>query len=67
MTWNVLRCLQWIYKIYKKTKILDSFKKTLSLSIVYSKCAHEYERKFKIEESVEILKILRLINNIDEN
>ena len=46
MTSNVLRCLQLIYKIYKKTKISDSFKETLSLSIVYSKCAHEYERKF---------------------
>ena len=40
------------------------FKKTLSISIVYSKCGHEYEKKFKEEESVEILEMLGLINNI---
>ena len=39
-------------------------KKTLSYSIVYSKCGHEYI--FKEEKSIEILKILGLINNIAE-
>ena len=39
---------------------------TLSFSIVYSKCAHEYEKIFKEEESIEILKILGLITNIEE-
>ena len=39
----------------------------LNLSIVYSKCGHEYEKIFKEEEeSIEILKILGLINNTEE-
>ena len=28
------------------------FKKTASLSILYSKCSHEYEKIFKEEESI---------------
>ena len=40
--------------------------KKLSLSIVYSKYGHEYEKIFKEEELIEILKILGLINNIEE-
>ena len=43
------------YRKSKITKTLSSFKTTLSLSIVYSKCSHEYEKVFKEEESVEIL------------
>ena len=54
------------YRKSKKIKISYIFKKILSLSIVYSKCGHEYEKIFKEEESVEILKILGLINNIEE-
>ena len=42
------------------------FKKSKSLSIAYSKCGHEYEKIFKEEESIEILKILGLITNIKE-
>ena len=42
------------------------FKKTLSLSNVYSKCGHAYAKIFKDEESIEILRILGLINNIEE-
>ena len=38
----------------------------MSLSTVYSKCGHEYEKIFKEEESIKILKIIVLINNIDE-
>ena len=41
-------------------------KKTLSLSIVCNKCGHEYEKNFKEKESIEILKIRGLINNIEE-
>ena len=41
-------------------------KKTLRLSIFYSNCGHEYEKILKEEESIEILKILNLINNIQE-
>ena len=42
------------------------FLKNISLSIIYSKCGHEYEKIFKEEESMEILKIRGLINNIEE-
>ena len=41
------------------------FQKILSLSIVYRKCGHKYEKIFKEEESIEILGILGLINNIE--
>ena len=44
-------------KKIKKPKI----KSSLSVSIVFSKCGHEYEKIFKEEESTEILKILGLI------
>ena len=49
-----------------KSKISYIFQKTLSLSIVYSKCGHKYKKIFKEEESIEVLKILGLINNIEE-
>ena len=42
------------------------FKKALSLPIFHSKCSHDYEKIFKEEDSIEILKILGLINNIEE-
>ena len=42
------------------------FKKALVLSIVYSKCSHEYKQIFKEEESIKVLKILGLITNIEE-
>ena len=50
----------------KNPKILYIYflKKTLILSIVYSKCGHGYEKILKEEESVEILKILGVIINI---
>ena len=54
------------YRRFKKTKISYIFKNTLSLSIVYSKCGHEYDKIFKEEKSIEILIILGLINNIEE-
>ena len=38
----------------------------LSVSIIYSKCGYEHEKIFKEEESIEILKIIGLINNIEE-
>ena len=52
------------YRKLKKTKIYI-FKKTLSLSIVYSNCGHAYEKIFKEEESIEISKTFGLINNIE--
>ena len=54
------------YRTFNKAKISHIFKKTLSLSIVYSKCGNQYEKIFKEEESIETLKILGLINNIEE-
>ena len=42
------------------------FKKKTNLSIVYSKHGHEYKKIFKGENSIEILKILRLITIIEE-
>ena len=35
------------YRKSKKTKILYIFRKTLSLSIIYSKCGHEYKKYLK--------------------
>ena len=52
-------------KLKKKTEIYI-FKKPLTLSIVYSKCGHAYEKIFKKEESIEILKIHGSINNIEQ-
>ena len=40
-------------------------KKTLSLSIVYSKCGHEYEKIVK-EVPNKIFEIFGLINNVEE-
>ena len=37
-----------------------------SHSVVYSKCGHKYEKIFKEEESIKALKILGLINDIEE-
>ena len=39
------------YRKLKKLKIWYIFKKTLSLSIVYSKCFHEYEKKYLKEKN----------------
>ena len=52
------------YRKFENPKISYIFKKTVSLSIVYSKCGYEYEKIFKEGESTEILKILGLITVI---
>ena len=52
-------------KNLKKIKISFVLKKSLNLSIVYRKCGHEYKKIFQEEESIEILKILGLFNNIE--
>ena len=54
------------YEKLKKKHITYIFQKILSLSIVYSKCGHEYKKIFKQEESNEILKVLGLINKAEE-
>ena len=44
------------------------FKKTLGLiSIAFSKCGNKYQKIFKKEESIKILKILGLITNMEEH
>ena len=54
------------YKKFEKPKISSILEKTLVLSIICSKCKNEDENIFKEEESIEILKILVLINNIEK-
>ena len=54
------------YRKFKNPKISYFLKKSLDLSIVYSKCGHEYKKIFKEEDLIEILKILILITNIEE-
>ena len=45
-------------------KIFIAFRKTLVLSLICSKCKNEDEKIFKEEESIEISKVLCLIENI---
>ena len=54
------------YRKFEKLKISYLLEKTLALSIIYSKWKNEDETIFTEEESIEILKILVLINNIEE-
>ena len=51
---------------FKNSKISCISKKTSGLSIVCSKCGNEYKKIFKEEESIETLKILGLITDIEE-
>ena len=52
------------YKKFEKPKISYILERTLFLSISCSKCKNEDEKIFKEEKSIEILKILGLIENI---
>ena len=54
------------YRKFKKTKIYYLWE-TIGLSIIYSKCGHEYEQISQEEKLTEIWKISGLINNIDES
>ena len=70
---NKLKCIVMIaVSIENLTKLIYIYiyiyilKKTASLSIAYIKCGRKYENIFKEEESIEMLKIPNLINNIDE-
>ena len=49
---------------FKKPKTSYLLEKTLVLSIICSKCKNEDEKLFLKKESIEILKILGLIENI---
>ena len=53
------------YRKFEKPKTSYLFEKTLVLSIICSKCKTEDEKISK-EESIKILKILALINNVEE-
>ena len=53
-----------MYKEFRKPKISYIYDKTLPLSRVCNKCGGENEKIFKAEESIEISKILGLINNM---
>ena len=52
------------YRKFEKSKISHLLEKTLVLSITCSKCKNENEKIFKEEETIKILKILCVIENI---
>ena len=52
------------YRKFEKPKISYLLEKTLVFFIICSKCKNEDEILFKEEESIEILKILGLTENI---
>ena len=52
------------YRKFGKPKISYLLEKKLILSIICSKCKNEDEKLFKEEESIVILYILGLIENI---
>ena len=51
------------YRDFEKPKILYILEKILVLSIICSKCKNQDEKIFIEEKSIEILKILGLIEN----
>ena len=54
------------YRKFEKPKVSYLQEKTLDLSIICSKCKDADEKMFKEEESIEILKIIGLISNIQK-
>ena len=54
------------YRKFEKSKISYLLEKRLVLFIICGQCKNEDEKIFKEEESIEILKILGLINNIEK-
>ena len=52
------------YRKFKNPEISYIFEKTLVISIIFSECKNEDEKIFKEEKSIEILKIIDLIENI---
>ena len=52
------------YRKFEKSKISYLLEKILVLSIICSKCKNGDEKILRKEESIEILKILGLIENI---
>ena len=52
------------YRKFEKPKISYVLERVLFLSIICSKCKNEDEKIFKEKDSIEILKILCLIEKI---
>ena len=52
------------YRKFEKSKMSYLLEKILVLSIICSKCKNGDEKILKEEESIEILKIIGLIENI---
>ena len=53
------------YRKFEKPKISYFLEKALVLSNICSKCKNENEKIFKEEESIEISRVLGLINNTE--
>ena len=62
----MLKYFQWLKRWKKKyiALFVISIEKTLVLSITCSKCKNEVEKLYKEKESIEVVKILGLIENI---
>ena len=54
------------YRKLKNPRISYIFDETLSLSTICDKCSSNDEKIFKEQESIEIVRILSLINNMSE-
>ena len=52
------------YRKFEKPKISYISEKTVLLFVTCSKCKNDDEKVFKAEQSIEILKILGLMENI---
>ena len=52
------------YRKFEKPNNSYLLEKTLAIFIICSKCQIEHAKLFKEEESIEVLKILGLIENI---
>ena len=52
------------YRKFEKPKISYFLENTLVLSVICSKCKNEDKKLFKEKESIEILKILGLTENV---
>ena len=52
------------YRKFEKPKISHLLEKILVFSFIYNKCENKNQKIFKEEESIEILKILDLIEKI---
>ena len=54
------------YRQFEKPNLSYLLEQILFLSVIWSKCKKKDEKIFKEEESIEMLKILGLINNIEK-